>query len=950
MAVHAVACVLHNHTRVAPMSESQDVLYRIGFVEHPDAQSRLEAFAKGAEAVQSRIGKAVVDAGTAAIEQVNRIEAAMARLDSGSGKSASSPRSDAKPFAATRTPTEAMPGGSIVQAYAKQAEELASIRGNDVASASARIASLKSLSDVEKSIQQTNASTVAESVQRAQAAAAAIREAGKPTPPVTLAVRVTGADSVHASIQSATKDLETLKRVGAINPKIKVGVDDSAVVAASGNLKKFAADATKAYQTATSAAEKANTAEFKAISATSAAAAVASSKRASLSETAGNVSSESYSKESKAATTAFDRIDRGRERVTGAADRAANAIGQLARGAASLGLADQKHADAAAKTLSDVQGTIASIGDGYDALKSAASVVDSVRTSVLTKVAATRADGAAAKIAESSSESLRRALSAESVAAKEASVAHGILNRNRSQSSVARSPRGVSTPTPSHTGRTSTGLGRGAANVAGIVAAGAGASPIAIEGVASLVSALSDTAAASRVQTAALAALRTVTTHVTSLATQLGIPALATQLGTLGSAGAGLVTSFAGVAAAGTAAVAGIAFAGKSAYEFAKEVQTAGFMGGAAVGSWTDKIASSEVSVLSWVGNTTGAFDLIGAAATKEAQDRSVAYAAEASRRIAHLMTIETIELERANSLRSLSENLAGKKFALTQTLANTPQERLGNVGKEISRLEKTLADFDAETSTRTGKLEGREGTLIGQAALAKQQGRPEDAVSAEKQLTELRKSIQSFTTERSKGRESIQGNIESKRYDQIGLVKQVRGEQKDNVLKRAEEANQSLMVGQERVVETRQRLMKATGELPLREGEQPSKPGESRQLGKDYQDAIVQQQERTRKVANDFGLNPEDVQRRTAQAQQQREQAKSAGKELPLDVNIVGQEQIAVKFEVHTDKLVAEIGRHIEAGQKKMYDELRKEVIARADAMESDARAMESSKNVALR
>lgn len=160
--------------------------------------------------------------------------------------------------------------------------------------------------------------------------------------------------------------------------------------------------------------------------------------------------------------------------------------------------------------------------------------------------------------------------------------------------------------------------------------------------------------------------------------------------GSTAAASAGL-GGLAVTAGAAVAALGGIALVGKEVEEIWNGTSTQ-------VGSLTDTIASTEVSVVSWIGEVTGAFDLVGNAAVKAAEEFSATQIAETIQRelsekiaLIDLQGQQRVDDDRQSNVRTLRElrvgigDLNARKAADLNTIDSA---------RELAKAQKTINDY----------------------------------------------------------------------------------------------------------------------------------------------------------------------------------------------------------------------------------------------------------------
>lgn len=152
----------------------------------------------------------------------------------------------------------------------------------------------------------------------------------------------------------------------------------------------------------------------------------------------------------------------------------------------------------------------------------------------------------------------------------------------------------------------------------------------------------------------------------------------------------GIVTASAGViVAASAAAAAAIGFAGTSIYQFGKDV----LQGGSTVGGYNDALASAEVSVISWLGSTTGFFDLLG----QEGVDRLTKVRETNARVEAQQARIDSIRINAAEQRSRAEMEYARNLLDLNLSIADSSDQRTSLIQGGISDVGGKLQDNRAE-------------------------------------------------------------------------------------------------------------------------------------------------------------------------------------------------------------------------------------------------------------
>jgi uncharacterized protein YmfQ (DUF2313 family) len=570
--------------------------------------------------------------------------------------------------------------------------------------------------------------------------------------------------AISEAMSQVEKDIETLSRVNSQDESLKLSVDDDQVIEAMERLEGFAGEFGERQEEMQRAQQKAASEAAKAVKEAEAekrkaaletqraereaeqerkeavrAQQAAERERARLAEESKRVAGEvakawvhTYEQHATAARAANQIAEQGNRQIVASSKRAADGLTKLGRGAVLLGFANGDASEEALKKLAKVQAAIDIVKGGYSVLSGLSGVFEGLKKAVTGNAAATLANAKAARVAKAGSDLVSDALKKEALTAAQATRAHRLLAAAR----AARPAVGA--------GRAGRAAPRGALGASSIIAGGGVGQAVTLEGTGALIDAIGQNTIVTRAQTRALAVIQSVGGKIGALfatiGARLGLPKLALELTIVGKAAYGLLAPLAGLAAAFTAAAGGVAFAGTSAYQMAKEMQTAGFMGGAAIGSYTDTIASAEVRTLSWIGTTTGAFDLIGDAATREAERRTSLFDEEAARRRAHMDQIEAIELNAARKVAEINRQAAARTLDSQLKSETDDAKRAELITSSIESLKQQLAVAE-RPSQRIDRLNSEASTLKGKLEFELQMIDQSEVNEARKSLAEAYKS-----------------------------------------------------------------------------------------------------------------------------------------------------------------------------------------------------------------
>lgn len=764
----------------------RDVLLRLGFLEHPNANAAMEHLARRAEETQMRISKAVEATGSATLSQVNRIQQVVDKVRPEPQKNAVAgvnrievEQAKVRNEALGRLNKERIESARETAAVLDTIAEAEAIAYQEMATAvGAAVSQLRSDLDLLKSDDGSKGDRQ-DALNRVLISIGNITKAKKEAQEEAEKIAKEEAKAqVKAAKEAAAEQKRLIRELDAARKDANKSLLEEARSAARAEKERIAG-----LKSLNAAREKFNRDESRRLQQLEKDADRAAKKTAQEYLYA-------YSEVEKAATSAQRQIERGNQMLERGATGTADGISKVARASVLLGFASEGATEKALKRLALVQAAIDGVKGAYQVYKGVSDVLAGLSKVVLGKVAATEADVAASKLSEKATDSLTAAINRQTLSIRQNAQARAILNRV---------PVG---------GGSATGGGRGRSRGAGVASSGAAAlisgGSVELAGSQVLVEALAESTAATKLQTRALAALESLKGIGSRLVSSvLGNNVIKTLLFDLKNFGS-LFVRFG--AAAGTlvlaagAAAGGLLFAGKSAYEMGKEIKEAGFAGGAAVGSYTDKLASAEVAVLSWVGTVTGAFDLVGNAAVKEAEGRAALFDAEAAAREAHLNRIAAIEIEHALRIDSNNERFQERSFDLGQDVAKGDPAKLSNVQTEIRRLSSKLEDFSPELESQVAKLKDQESVLIGKVALGKQIGQDEKTIQAkEEALKGVRDQLAELES-KDRARLEIQEKLASRQKEQLSLVAQIAADE-SRLLKEKADAIEQLISAKQREI-----------------------------------------------------------------------------------------------------------------------------------------------------
>jgi hypothetical protein len=458
-----------------------DVLFRIGFEDHPESRSRLESLAKSVEATQARISKAVEATGAKAIAQMvavrqeamKPISASLATEPSARQSVVNSPspaarRPSASPTSSGGSPTSSQ---SMVPIHRTEVEQImrddARLRAQQEANNSARAKSEQAytdrsamLSQVRQVAMEEEAATVRAGVQQIQRdleLLSNVKDAGGASALGITESQVSEAKLRVLKVFDATKEAEEAATAIAIKEQKarqeanrqsarEAGLRVQAEIAAEKKAaeegrkslmqrlelhKKAKAEAKAAADASIREAERERVAAVKAVQAVAREREKMHKESQASARAAATPLIEQYAKEEQTARQALGSIKQARGQLLESVLSSGEAVGKLARGAVLLGVAEGDELAKVMAQLAKVQAAIDISTGSIQIIRNIAKGMEALRTITVATKAAKMAENAQTRIAIASSGALTTALQAEALSATAAARAHAILGAAR---------------------------------------------------------------------------------------------------------------------------------------------------------------------------------------------------------------------------------------------------------------------------------------------------------------------------------------------------------------------------------------------------------------------------------------------------------------------------------------------------------------------------------------
>lgn len=532
---------------------------------------------------------------------------------------------------------------------------------------------------------------------------------------------------------------------------------------------------------------------------------------------------------------ANQRVETGTRAALASVTTLGQGLGKITRGLTIMNILDEEDSAEILKTVGQVQALIDTVGGLTHTVTGAIRGWDGLTKMLTGSRTAKEKEREQTELAMKSSKLMEEALRREALTARQTAKAHEMLGRARAGKAAKHSARnaagfgGLGRPGSMATGPS---YGVGAGGVAGAAGGAVAAAGGAVGGAAGeLTSTVADV-------TMSLDSLKNISPRMESAMTKLGksaskgISGAMTKIGNVGSkvmgsklgrvaksaggklsgyamsaGGAfkafagGTAAAAAGLAAAVVAAAAGIAFAGTSIYHSFGE-------GKNAVGGYNDTIASAEVSTLSWIGTTTGAFDLVGDSATALAEEAAWASQGMSATAIASetlASTMESFAASMESQLRMLSSNTDSRVFDQNKSNAGSTEDKMAMVDSRIEQLKKEQAGI--RDNKEIERIEGEESEAIRKIAvlerIAKEEGEltEKQQASFEEAQQAKAKAAQELAQSQNQQRQELERNEEellTRQKERMQLTKQQQSE--------ATAAAKAEISAIERVIDYRQR------------------------------------------------------------------------------------------------------------------------------------------------
>jgi hypothetical protein len=211
--------------------------------------------------------------------------------------------------------------------------------------------------------------------------------------------------------------------------------------------------------------------------------------------------------------------------------------------------------------------------------------------------------------------------------------------------------------------------------------------------------------------------MKTITTTLKLALTGLASVIFAV-VGGIAKAAAALFAAGSTIGAAAALAAGGLIFAGKVIYETGQSIYKDGLMAGAALGSWSDKVADSEVKFVSWIGKVTGLFDLVGDSAVEDAEARRKELAEK--QRDIDAMERQILEIQMKGARSRLQNSLSSeeKMYGLISSKESvSPAQKMELLSKGVNDLKVKLTEFGETGFDATKKLRNHYDELSRQLA-----------------------------------------------------------------------------------------------------------------------------------------------------------------------------------------------------------------------------------------
>jgi hypothetical protein len=925
-----------------------DILFRIGFEEHPEAKSNLVALGDAAITMQKSISESITKTGQTAEQVANRIEQLAGKRQETAADKASGGSSSTIDLGKSQATS---------QALMKQA-----------------IGTMDKLNDAfgragqEFLISQQLA--VDEAMQQLENAFQTLEDARSPDPNVRATVDTRDIDRAQLMITEFYAN-EVERREEDRNNAIKVAEEKAKIA------EKLAKDEANAAKKAADAAIQERERDRKAaIKAREAAAKeferFAKEEKDNARDVA-NAHIEAYDAQIKSAQQAASQIKRTHSQLMQSGRELGVSFGKVARGAVLLGFAEGENANKALKQLAKVQAAIDLISGSFTGIKAVVDGYKSIKAAIAAMVIAKQADAASAKIAQNASDALKNALYLEALSAKEAAAAHDMLARSRERGEGAGGGGGG--------GRsTSGGKGRAAMRFVNdpIGSIGEGVLDKLIMKLAGPLERLSKL-------------FRKFGGVTKSLMGSLS----STILGVGGKLASGLGMAIGGGAlalgGAGAAAVGGTVFAVTSLVESIKDAMKNGIGGGGEVGGYTDTIATGLVNAsdalfgfIDRISQVSSVFaflltpltllaDAFGYTKRKEEEAaiaRAEAALKERQMRAAHMAELGAIEIRGARQIADIRKRTEQDILNTRLGGAKTEADKLKLINEDLAK----TAEKKARLDKRVASLKRNDDGVFDPGGNAEEQARVKDLLTEEAELTQRLIDLNQMRQDQLRSQDRTAE--EAARKQQDALEKQVRtieelirakarerdeaknaiDEGRKNLGKldeteqqiAAEAFNQAKKQGASSLKDWQADLLSRIGGSQIdqiladRDQAKGRKGGRDKLFFSDEMDQATQanadRQQAIRDLAGKTGISEQDL---TAQANKD-----------PTKVEIVDRTQIKVEFKAQNENLVAQIADTIVELLSQRGDELgaavKTEVLRQSQAANAKEKARIDARDAA--
>lgn len=891
-------------------NSDDDILFRIGFLEHPESQSQLDALAKAVEATQNRISQSVKGFADDVGRAVETVGSQAKRVNEERKAPPGGPSPGATLVPINRTEVERIYREDLrmreelekaEQRHTASSKELSGIRGTIIQEesriiAEARQAILEDMELINKANSAGSPSAAGVSAEEVNAARERVSRVyehemallGQTRRQRAEAAREQGL-AVQAEIQAQRKAEEearaALQKRLELYKKDKAELERVAQVAVR-EREKQAKAAESARIREEKAAERAAKTEMRLLEKSNREFERRREQLAKKTETVAKQMAEAsirqYNDEVKAAEKANSQIEQSRGKLLEAFQGGAEAVGKLGRSIVLLGIAEADELQGALQALAKVQAAIDLTTGTIGMLKSLGTAFSAIRTITVATATAKTAEAKAGDIATASSGRLKLALDLEALSAQNAARAHAMLAAARA------------------------GKGGAVANVAGQAA---------------------QTAATSAATRAGTSAATSAAGSVGGAAATAGASKLfgSGMLGQgLSAAGAGGLGGIAILGAAATAAAAGLALAGKGAYDYAMAVKDTGkfFNQGAAAGSLTERIGGSNWNPASWL-----------MAADLKLQGM---YDEEKTKRVAISGQILAIEIQRNKKLQDIELSLVAQREKMRSSMEfEFAQERIANMRDPAKRAEAQAADvvsrrgavttagqalnqfmetdsatgqqrFNSEIPGATAAFEAYEqaNEQLIESLGARKQAEREANEAAKAGLREQIDGIQELIRERQKEKKQIEDSLKSakERFGELSAAEQAA------TIRAVERARQGETLGKKDLERVRRIGDEETKRLVSNQLlANADKGGFDAALGRDEKKSIADKDkainEGIDQIANKSGVDREKIAAKAAQ----------------VNVELVDNTDIDIKLNFNEEALFNSIAEEIRAAKQEL-------------------------------